>query len=141
MDKNATVHSPVRLILTTADANFRGSFAKVAVPNPWELAPIDKPTDISSLTPILVKKVSPNEAPNTPVMTTDKAAREGSAPVILAPARASGLVMHLVKVDKAIEIGVICKNLAIAAELNNPNIADIQVERAILGALFARVDL
>ncbi len=131
IDSNATVQSPVRLILTTADENFVALLVSAAVPNPCELDPIERPTAISSLTPNLVNIVSPNDAPNIPVSTTKSTANDGSAPRIDAPAKANGDVIHRVKVAKATLGGTKLKSLAIKAELNNPINADVPVESSM----------
>ena len=75
--------------METIDAeNLIGSFARVAVPIPCELAPTDRPIDKGSLTLSFVKMLSDVIDPKIPVMTTSNAVNVVSAPVMRAPASA-----------------------------------------------------
>ena len=120
----ATVQRPVNVIDTTADANLTGSFATAAAPRPWAPAPTAKPTETGSLTPTASNNDSPRLAPRMPVTTTTNADSEGSAPVRRAPAKARGVVMHLVRGAKAVCLGANLNALTSNAELVSPKEAE-----------------
>ena len=137
----ATVQRPVRVIETTADANFTGSYAVAAAPRPCAPAPTARPTETGSFTPTSSNKDSPRLAPRMPVITTMNADSDGSAPVKRAPARANGVVIHLVKGANAVCMGANLNILARNAELVKPKPAEKAVVVTTLSAFSFNISL
>jgi len=134
-ERIATVHSPVSVMATTAEANLIGLFATAAIPSPCALEPRDKPIATGSRTPIQLRNVSPKLAPTIPVRTTMRADTDGSAPVSFAAANARGEVMQRVKGASDISDELNIAALARSAELYTPETAADNVEDKTAGRL------
>ena len=103
------------------DACIHKNIPTEAAPRPCALAPSASPTDTSSSTPILFNTFSLKLAPRMHVAMTIKAESDGSAPVSVAPASASGVVILRVSGANAVWNGCSLVIPASTAELNKPN--------------------
>lgn len=103
INNSITVHTPVKVILTTAAENFSGDFATAALPNPCAAFPNAKPTENGSFTPAKLNILSPKLDPTIPAMTTARTVIAKSAPVNFDPAIAKGVVIHRVNAARTTE--------------------------------------
>ena len=129
MDSSTTVHTPVRHIATIALANLTGLDATDAAPSECAAAPVAIPTDTSSSTPCILRTLVPIDAPIIPVKRLMALVSVGSAPVILLAARASGVVIALVRILAWAATPETLRTLDPSAELTRPDTAVKRVDR------------